>query len=79
MTTVAYVLAIIGALNWGLVGIGILSGQGLNVVSMLLGQWPTAEAIVYVLVGLSGLWLIVSMAKGCKDCACCGPTCEPKK
>ena len=53
--TAGFTLAIIGALNWGLVGLGAFIGRDLNVVHMLLGQWPQVESIVYILVGLGGL------------------------
>ncbi len=46
------VLVLVGALNWGLVGLG-----GWNVVNMVLGGWPGLERLVYVLVGLSALWV----------------------
>ncbi|MES2006781.1 MAG: DUF378 domain-containing protein [Patescibacteria group bacterium] len=53
-------LAVIGAVNWGLVGAGWLAGNAdWNVVHMLLGGSAQVEAVVYVLVGLSGLWLIL--------------------
>jgi uncharacterized membrane protein YuzA (DUF378 family) len=53
-------LAVIGAINWGLVGAGMLaSGADWNVVHMILGSMPQVEQIVYVLVGLSGLWLLL--------------------
>lgn len=48
-------LVIIGAINWGLVGLGNFLGSDLNVVSMLLGSVPYAEDVVYVLVGLAGV------------------------
>lgn len=60
---IASILVIIGALNWGLVGIGMLVGQNLNVVNMILGAWPVVEAIVYVLVGLSGVVQLLNMKK----------------
>ena len=57
--TIGWWLAVIGAVNWGLVGAGWLaSGSDWNVVHMLLGSSMQVEAIVYVLVGLSGLWLV---------------------
>ena len=35
---VAYVLVLVGAVNWGLVGIqGFVGGMNLNVVNLLLG------------------------------------------
>lgn len=55
---VAFVLVIVGALNWGLVGIGSFAEANLNVVNMILGGVPMLEAIVYVLVGLSALVLV---------------------
>lgn len=56
---IGMILVIVGALNWGLVGLGMLmGGTGWNVVNMLLGSWPMVEAIVYVLVGLSGVWMV---------------------
>lgn len=54
---VATLLVIVGALNWGLVGLGGFMGANWNVVNMVLGSWPQVEWLVYVLVGLSGVWL----------------------
>lgn len=45
-------LVIVGALNWGLVAVN----PTWNVVSMLLGAWPSVEMLVYALVGLSALY-----------------------
>jgi len=55
---VAGVLTLIGALNWGLVGVGDFLNRDLNVVEILLGAWPLVVTIVYVLVGLSALFVI---------------------
>lgn len=52
---IACVLVIVGALNWGLVGLGGFMGGDWNVVRMLLGAWPQVEWIVYILVGVSGI------------------------
>ena len=60
----AFVLVLVGALNWGLIGLGWLAGsKDWNVVHMLLGQWMTVEAVVYVLVGLAGVYKIVVCSK----------------
>ena len=61
----AWLLVIIGALNWGLYGVGMLMGRDLNLVYMLVGNWMTIEALVYILVGLAGLYLLVAGKKGC--------------
>lgn len=56
------VLIIIGAVNWGLVGLGQISGarpNEYNLVNLLLGQLNLPlEALVYLLVGLSGLYQV---------------------
>ncbi|MBU0458206.1 DUF378 domain-containing protein [Patescibacteria group bacterium] len=52
-------LVLIGALNWGLIGIGDFMGTNLNVVNMLVGSFPMVESIVYVLVGLSAVKMLV--------------------
>ena len=57
---VAWVLVIVGALNWGLIGLGGFAGANWNVVGMLLGAWPQVEWLVYVLVGASGAWMLVN-------------------
>ncbi|HAI98639.1 TPA: DUF378 domain-containing protein [Candidatus Peribacteria bacterium] len=63
---ISKILVIIGALNWGLVGIGAFLGRNLNVVNLLLGSSAQAENAVYVLVGLAAL---VVAWKGSK-CSC---------
>ena len=49
----AWVLVLVGAVNWGLVGIA-----NMNLVTSLLGAWPLLVQLVYILVGLSGLYLL---------------------
>jgi len=67
---IAYILLWVGGLNWGLIGLsGLIGGGNWNVVNLLLGTWPTVEALVYVLVGLSALWLLVTHRKHCKECS----------
>jgi uncharacterized protein len=52
---VTWILVVIGALNWGLFGL-----FQLDLVNLVLGSVPLLAKIVYVLVGLSGLWMVVS-------------------
>lgn len=55
------VLVIIGALNWGLMGLsGFANGDpnNWNIVALLLGSVPTAEWAVYALVGIAGLYQV---------------------
>lgn len=65
---VAWILIIVGALNWGLIGLGGFMASDLNIVGMLLGAWPTLEWLVYVLVGLSGVYEILTHKKNCRLC-----------
>lgn len=60
LSSVAFLLTIVGALNWGLVGLGGFMGSNWNLVNLLLGAWPTLEMVVYVLVGLSAVYLLVT-------------------
>lgn len=62
---IAFILLIVGGLNWGLVGIS----ADYNVVNMLLGAWPVVEQVVYILVGLSAIYLAVSHKGDCKACS----------
>ena len=50
------VLVIVGALNWGLVGIGGFLGANWNLVTMIFGSIPALESLVYLVVGLAGLY-----------------------
>ena len=56
------VLILIGALNWGLVGIGGFAGMNLNVVNLILGSIPVLENLVYLLVGLAAVYRIYELA-----------------
>ncbi|HEV8677406.1 MAG TPA: DUF378 domain-containing protein [Candidatus Paceibacterota bacterium] len=66
---IAFILLVVGGLNWGLIGLsGFAGGGNWNAVNLLLGSWPMVEWAVYVLVGLSAIWLAVSHTKTCKEC-----------
>lgn len=62
LTFIAYILVIVGAINWGLVGL-----LELDLVAKLLGGIPMLAKLVYILVGLSGVLLVVK-AKDCGKC-----------
>ena len=49
--TIALVLIIIGAINWGLVGL-----FNFNLVDTIFGAMSIISRIIYILVGISGLW-----------------------
>ena len=53
---IAYILVIVGALNWGLVGF-----FDFNLVSAIFGDVrAVGSVIVYTLIALSAIWLIIS-------------------
>lgn len=58
-TIIAFVLAIIGAIVWGLVGI-----FDYNVVAAIFGAGAGAiiSRVIYTFVGVAGLWLILYWA-----------------
>lgn len=54
MNRLALTLVIIGAINWGLIGI-----FGLDLVAWIFGgQGAVVSRIIYTVVGIAGLWAI---------------------
>lgn len=50
---IALTIAIIGAINWGLIGF-----FNFNLVSFIFGSMPLISKIIYILVGICGIYLI---------------------
>jgi uncharacterized membrane protein YuzA (DUF378 family) len=61
---VAFILLVVGGLNWLLVAL-----FDLDLVQALVGQWPTVAKLVYVLVGLSAIYELVGHKKHCTMCS----------
>jgi uncharacterized membrane protein YuzA (DUF378 family) len=57
---IAFILLVIGGLNWLVIGL-----SGPNVVAYL---GDTLAMIVYVLVGLSAIYLVFTHKKDCRNC-----------
>jgi len=55
---IALVLVIIGGLNWGLVGL-----FELDLVQLIFGSIPILAKLIYVLVGLAGLYMLYYATK----------------
>lgn len=49
--TIALVLIIVGALNWGLIGL-----FNFNLVDTIFGTMSVLSRIIYTLVGVAGVW-----------------------
>lgn len=60
---VTFLLTIVGAFNWGFVGL-----LNLNLVTVLLGSWPALVSLVYILVGVSAVYLLATHKNDCKIC-----------
>ena len=52
---IAFILLVVGGLNWGLVGI-----FKWNLVEAIFGGFNAGSIIVYILVALSAIWLVIS-------------------
>lgn len=53
---ISYILVIVGAINWGLVG-----WFDFNLVSFVFGDMRAVGSIItYSLIAIAGLWLIIS-------------------
>jgi uncharacterized membrane protein YuzA (DUF378 family) len=50
---VMFILVIIGAINWGLVGL-----VNMDLVAMIFGPMSIISRIIYVLVGVSGVGML---------------------
>ena len=60
---IALLLAIIGALNWG--GIGLF---GFDTVAFLFGgQMAVLARVIYALVGLAGLWCVTLLFRSSEE------------
>lgn len=62
-------LVVVGALNWGIVGLTALIGEQMNVVQQAMGLLFLPDVaqmvtnLIYVLVGLAGLYFIYTSYK----------------
>ena len=60
MDRIALVLAIVGGLNWGLVGL-----FRFDLVAYIFGgQTATVSRVVYTLVGLAAIWCVTLLFRG---------------
>lgn len=62
MKTTALILMIIGAINWGLIGL-----FEFNLVDAIFGDMSLISRIIYALVGLAGLYGITFIGRETDD------------
>jgi uncharacterized membrane protein YuzA (DUF378 family) len=58
----SFLLTIIGALNWGFVGL-----FEFNLVEVLFGEMTFLTRIIYILVGIGGIFGLLNLKKCCKN------------
>ncbi len=64
---IALVLSVVGAVNWGLVGL-----FEFDLVAYLFGSMMTVAKVVYVVLGVAGVLLLVTaLSGGCSSGSCC--------
>lgn len=78
-SSIGYYLILVGAVNWGLVGLGGFFGADWNIVHMIFGGIPVVESAVYVIVGIAGVMTFIGCK--CKTCVSCqvNATCDAPK
>ncbi|MBR1618648.1 DUF378 domain-containing protein [bacterium] len=58
LRTIAYILVLIGAINWGLIGF-----MNLDLVALIFGEMTLMSRIIYSIVGISGIILLLTTYK----------------
>ena len=59
---IAFTLLVVGGLNW------LLDAFSYNVVEMIFGMGSAVTRGIYVLVGLSAIWEVLTHKKNCRHC-----------
>lgn len=58
VTLIAFVLLIVGGLNWGLIGF-----FGFDLVAALFGPMSAMTRLIYDLVGISTIWVALELLR----------------
>ncbi len=51
---IVYILTVIGAINWGLVGL-----MNLDLVALIFGEMTIAAKVTYTIIGISAILLLI--------------------
>jgi uncharacterized protein len=60
---ITLLLAIVGAINWGLVGL-----FNINLVTMIFGEMSNISRIIYIIIGLSAIFILFNIKCLIKSC-----------
>ncbi len=68
---VAFILVVVGAVDLGLFGIipANANGDGFDLLHAIFSFSPTLLEVIYALIGISGIYLLVTHRKECKACS----------
>ncbi|MBU0612183.1 DUF378 domain-containing protein, partial [Patescibacteria group bacterium] len=58
LNLITSIFVLVGGINWGLVGLGMLFGRDWNFIGVVFASLPTLEIIIYLLVGLAAVMKI---------------------
>lgn len=61
---IAFILVVVGGLNWGLLAV-----SGWEIGMLFGGMDALISQIIYILVGLSAIYLVFTHKKDCKACS----------
>jgi hypothetical protein len=76
ISVLAFILVIIGALNWGLWGFF----QFDFVAWIFHGNTTALSRLVYAIIGLAAIWILGFSCKCMKGCCCCNASkCDSNK
>ncbi len=56
--SISFVITVLGAIQWGLIGLGGFIGKNINVISFLSRGNSTFEYVAYSIIGISGLFYL---------------------
>ncbi len=60
---IAFILLVVGGLNWGLLAV-----TGWEIGQLFGGMNAMASTVIYVLVGISAIYIAVTHFSMCKEC-----------
>lgn len=59
----------VGGINWGLIGL-----FDLNLVNLIFGGLPGIERLIYIIVGVSTVYIFATHRRDCRICGAVGAT-----
>lgn len=70
LTKIAFNIVIFGGINWGAEGVAMLLGKDAakgDLIATLFGGMPLVSTVLYLVIGISTVWFLVSFIKMSKE------------